>query len=113
MQWVDVTRLDKSATLLFPESIHVATRDQDLFFSMFLNVAETFQLMEQLANLAVRQLLDSAGLPEQRAPPRPARPHRHVSALKRCVAGGCGPRGAVRACVHVCVHACVRERVCP
>ncbi|XP_054982845.1 TBC1 domain family member 9B isoform X2 [Sorex araneus] len=83
VQWVDVTRLDKSATLLFPESIRVATRDQDLFFSMFLNVAETFKLMEQLANLAVRQLLDSSGLPEQKALPRPTRPHRHVSALKR------------------------------
>ncbi|XP_055971644.1 TBC1 domain family member 9B [Sorex fumeus] len=83
VQWVDVTRLDKSATLLFPESIRVTTRDQDLFFSMFLNVGETFKLMEQLANLAVRQLLDSSGLPEQKALPRPARPHRHVSALKR------------------------------
>lgn len=86
MQWVDVTRLEKNATLLFPESIRVATRDQELFFSMFLNVAETFTLMEQLANLAVRQLLDNASLPEEKAPPRPVCAQRNSSALKRWVA---------------------------
>lgn len=85
VQWVDVTRLEKNATLLFPESIRVDTRDQELFFSMFLNIGETFKLMEQLANLAVRQLLDSEGFLEERAPPRPPRPHRNISALKRCV----------------------------
>lgn len=89
VQWVDVTRLEKNATLLFPESIRVDTRDQELFFSMFLNIGETFKLMEQLANLAVRQLLDSEGFLEERAPPRPPRPHRNISALKRCV----GPPG--------------------
>ncbi|XP_043322931.1 TBC1 domain family member 9B isoform X5 [Cervus canadensis] len=83
VQWVDVTRLEKNATLLFPESIRVDTRDQELFFSMFLNIGETFKLMEQLANLAVRQLLDSEGFLEERAPPRPPRPHRNISALKR------------------------------
>ncbi|XP_075398216.1 TBC1 domain family member 9B [Tenrec ecaudatus] len=83
VQWVDVTRLEKNATLLFPESIRVDTRDQELFFSMFLNIAETFKLMEQLANLAMRQLLDSAGFLEDKALPRPSRPHRNISALKR------------------------------
>ncbi|XP_032191177.1 TBC1 domain family member 9B isoform X3 [Mustela erminea] len=83
VQWVDVTRLEKNATLLFPESIRVDTRDQELFFSMFLNIGETFKLMEQLANLAMRQLLDSEGFLEEKALPRPTRPHRNISALKR------------------------------
>lgn len=85
VQWVDVTRLEKHAALLFPESIRVDTRAQELFFSMFLNIGETFRLMEQLANLAVRQLLDSEGFLAERAPPRPPRPRSNTSALKRCV----------------------------
>ncbi|XP_073477164.1 TBC1 domain family member 9B isoform X2 [Aquarana catesbeiana] len=83
VQWLDVTQLEKNATLLFPECIKVNTRDNEYFFSMFLNISETFKLMEQLANIAMRQLLDNEGFLEDRNLPKPTRPLKNISALKR------------------------------
>ncbi|XP_068933747.1 TBC1 domain family member 9B isoform X1 [Petaurus breviceps papuanus] len=83
VQWVDVTELEKNATLLFPECIKVNTRDKELYFSMFLNINETFKLMEQLANIAMRQLLDNESFLEDRSLPKPVRPLKNISALKR------------------------------
>nr|XP_033782875.1 TBC1 domain family member 9B isoform X1 [Geotrypetes seraphini] len=83
VQWLDVTQLEKNATLLFPECIKVSTRDSELYFSMFLNINETFKLMEQLANIAMRQLLDNEGFLEDKLLPKPSRPLKNISALKR------------------------------
>ncbi|XP_040200926.1 TBC1 domain family member 9B isoform X4 [Rana temporaria] len=83
IQWLDVTQLEKNATLLFPECIKVNTRDNEYFFSMFLNISETFKLMEQLANIAMRQLLDNEGFLEDRNLPKPTRQLKNISALKR------------------------------
>ncbi|XP_015266570.1 PREDICTED: TBC1 domain family member 9B isoform X2 [Gekko japonicus] len=83
VQWVDVTQLEKNATLLFPECIKVSTRDSELYFSMFLNISETFKLMEQLANIAMRQLLDNKGFVEDMLLPKPSKPLKNISALKR------------------------------
>ncbi|XP_041441997.1 TBC1 domain family member 9B isoform X2 [Xenopus laevis] len=83
IQWLDVTQLDKNATLLFPECITVRTRDSEYHFSMFLNISETFKLMEQLANIAMRQLLDNDGFHEERNLPKPKRSLKKISALKR------------------------------
>ncbi|XP_009305931.1 TBC1 domain family member 9B isoform X2 [Danio rerio] len=84
VQWTDVTQLDKNATLVFPESIRVSTRDTEHFFSMFLNINETFKLMEQLANIAMRQLLDNESFAADRSLPKPAnKTLKNVSALKR------------------------------
>ncbi|XP_060096321.1 TBC1 domain family member 9B isoform X2 [Heteronotia binoei] len=83
VQWVDVIQLEKNATLLFPECIKVSTRDSELYFSMFLNISETFKLMEQLANIAMRQLLDNKGFVEDMLLPKPSKPLKNISALKR------------------------------
>lgn len=83
VQWTDITQLDKNATLVFPESIRVSTRDTEHFFSMFLNINETFKLMEQLANIAMRQLLDNESFAADRSLPKPCKTLKNVSALKR------------------------------
>ena len=47
--------LERGNNLLFPDSIRVSTRTQQHYFSMFTNSEDTFNLMEQLANLAMKQ----------------------------------------------------------
>ncbi|XP_062333172.1 TBC1 domain family member 9B isoform X1 [Osmerus eperlanus] len=83
VQWTDVTQLEKNATLLFPESVRVSTRTTEHYFSMFLNINDTFKLMEQLANIAMRQLLDNEGFAADRSLPKPCKTLKNVSALKR------------------------------
>ncbi|XP_028316318.1 TBC1 domain family member 9B-like [Gouania willdenowi] len=84
--WAEVTQLEKNSTLLFPESVCVSTRHTQHFFSMFLNVTETFRLMEQLANMAMRQMLDQTR-PDQNfsleSSIKPRRSLKNVSVLKR------------------------------
>nr|XP_061793342.1 TBC1 domain family member 9B-like [Nerophis lumbriciformis] len=80
VQWTEVTQLEKNATLVFPESIRVRTRTGEHFFSVFLDINDTFKLMEQLANMAMRQLLDNAA---DRSLPKARKALKNVSALKR------------------------------
>lgn len=58
VRWADVTELRKSNSILFPDSIKVSTRDKEHYFTMFLRKSETFALMQQLANIAMKQLID-------------------------------------------------------
>ncbi|XP_038215834.1 TBC1 domain family member 9 isoform X1 [Zerene cesonia] len=58
IRWADVTELAKTNSLLFPDSIKVVTRDGEHHFTMFLKKNETFALMQQLANIAMKQLID-------------------------------------------------------
>ncbi|KAK7916778.1 hypothetical protein WMY93_012539 [Mugilogobius chulae] len=74
--WTEVTQLEKNSTLLFPESIRVCTRSEHHFFSMFLNISDTFRLMEQLANMAMSTLLDQD---RARTHSDPSRPERELS----------------------------------
>ncbi|XP_068570135.1 TBC1 domain family member 9B isoform X1 [Cebidichthys violaceus] len=83
VQWTEVTQLEKNATLVFPESVRVSTRHTEHFFSMFLNINDTFKLMEQLATIAMRQLLDNEAFAADRSLPKPCKTLKNVSALKR------------------------------
>ncbi|CAB1327282.1 unnamed protein product [Coregonus sp. 'balchen'] len=84
IRWADITQLEKSATLLLPDAVKVSTRVAEHVFSVFLNVNETFKLMEQLANIAMRQLLDNKGFEQDRSLPKLKRKTpKKVSALKR------------------------------
>lgn len=84
IRWVDITQLEKNATLLLPDSIKVSTRCSQHFFSVLLNIGETFRLMEQLANIAMRQLLDNEGFEQDRSLPKlKKKSPKKVSALKR------------------------------
>lgn len=84
LPWTEVTQLEKNSTLVFPESVRVSTRHTEHFFSMFLNINDTFKLMEQLANIAMRQLLDNEAFAADRSLPKPCKTLKNVSALKRC-----------------------------
>ncbi|XP_069834736.1 TBC1 domain family member 9 isoform X2 [Dendropsophus ebraccatus] len=84
VRWVDITQLEKTATLLLPDAIKVSTRSSEHYFSVFLNISETFKLMEQLANIAMRQLLDNEGFEQDRSLPKlKKKSPKKVSALKR------------------------------
>uniref|UniRef100_A0A8C0IZ85 TBC1 domain family member 9 n=1 Tax=Chelonoidis abingdonii TaxID=106734 RepID=A0A8C0IZ85_CHEAB len=84
IRWVDITQLEKNATLLFPDMIKVSTRSNEHYFSVFLNINETFKLMEQLANIAMRQLLDNEGFEQDKSLPKlKKKSPQKVSALKR------------------------------
>ncbi|KAM4662782.1 TBC1 domain family member 8B [Discoglossus pictus] len=56
--WDELSRLEKTATVLLAESIHVCACGEDYYFSMFMHISETFLLMEQLANYTIRRLFD-------------------------------------------------------
>ncbi|XP_028923081.1 TBC1 domain family member 8B [Ornithorhynchus anatinus] len=58
ISWDAISKLEKTSNAILTESIHVCTRGEDHYFSMFLHINETFLLMEQLANYAVRRLFD-------------------------------------------------------
>ncbi|KAG8188646.1 hypothetical protein JTE90_026751 [Oedothorax gibbosus] len=58
IRWVDVTQIEKNDSLVFPDSISVLTRTKKFNFSMFLKLEETFSLMQQLANIAMKKLIN-------------------------------------------------------
>ncbi|XP_023265510.1 TBC1 domain family member 8 isoform X2 [Seriola lalandi dorsalis] len=68
-----MTRLERVSTGLMTEAIRVNTRQRQREFSMFLNLDEAFGVIGQLADIALRRLLDSEGLELDRVLQQPAR----------------------------------------
>ncbi|XP_056610180.1 TBC1 domain family member 8 [Triplophysa dalaica] len=60
--WAEVTRLERVSVGLLTDVIRVHTRQKQRDFSMFLNVDDVMKVMCQLADIALRRLLDSGGL---------------------------------------------------
>uniref|UniRef100_A0A3B5B651 TBC1 domain family member 8B n=1 Tax=Stegastes partitus TaxID=144197 RepID=A0A3B5B651_9TELE len=71
--WAEVTRLERVSTGLMTEAIRVNTRQRQREFSMFLNLDEAFGVIGQLADIALRRLLDSEGLELDRVLQQPTR----------------------------------------
>ncbi|XP_036360730.1 TBC1 domain family member 9 isoform X4 [Octopus sinensis] len=85
IRWTDVTKLDRGNNMVFPDSVKVSTREGDHYFSMLLHSSETFRLMEQLTNMAMKQLMSEVGFEEDKMLTHRTkkRASRKISLLKR------------------------------
>lgn len=86
LRWADITKLERGNNMLLPDSVKVSTRDADHYFSMLLHSRETFDLMEQLANMAMKQLMQEPGFQEDKslvAKLKSAKKKKKMSVLKR------------------------------
>ncbi|XP_066233309.1 TBC1 domain family member 8 isoform X2 [Saccopteryx leptura] len=71
--WVDIQKLEKTSNVFLTATIRITTHRKERDFSMFLNLEEVFMLMEQLADVTLRRLLDNEGFdldPELQEPSR-------------------------------------------
>ena len=71
--WAEVRGVERVSAGLMTEVVRVSTRQRQRDFSMFLNLDEAFGLTAQLADIALRRLLDSEGLELDRSLQQPAR----------------------------------------
>ncbi|XP_016331696.1 TBC1 domain family member 8B-like [Sinocyclocheilus anshuiensis] len=51
--WDEVSRLERTSSVLLAESIRVCVRGEDHFFSMLLRLQQTYLIMQQLADYAI------------------------------------------------------------
>lgn len=59
LKWHDITTIEKSSTLIFTEKITITTKLEQYEFSMFSKISETHALIEQLANMAMKQIMNN------------------------------------------------------
>lgn len=59
LKWHDITLIERTNSLIFTQSIILTTKSQTYEFSMFAKPSETYGLIEQLANLAMKQIMNS------------------------------------------------------
>ncbi|XP_027698376.1 TBC1 domain family member 8 [Vombatus ursinus] len=57
--WVDVQKLERTCNVFMTDTIRITTQNKERDFSMFLNLDEVFKVMEQLADMTLRRLLDN------------------------------------------------------
>ncbi|XP_069060509.1 TBC1 domain family member 8 isoform X3 [Pleurodeles waltl] len=57
--WMDVQNLERTTNVLMNDIIRITARGKERDFSMFLNIDEVYQVMEQLADVTLRRLLDN------------------------------------------------------
>uniref|UniRef100_A0A672LT60 TBC1 domain family member 8B n=1 Tax=Sinocyclocheilus grahami TaxID=75366 RepID=A0A672LT60_SINGR len=56
--WDEVSRLERTSSVLLAESIRVCVRGEDHFFSMLLRLQQTYLIMQQLADYAIVRFFD-------------------------------------------------------
>ncbi|XP_036737306.2 TBC1 domain family member 8 isoform X3 [Manis pentadactyla] len=59
--WVDIQKLERTSNVFLTDTIRITTQNKERDFSMFLNLHEVFKIMEQLADVTLRRLLDNEG----------------------------------------------------
>lgn len=59
--WVDIQKLEKTSNVFLTATIRVSTPSKERDFSMFLDLEEALKVMEQLADVTLRRLLDNEG----------------------------------------------------
>ncbi|XP_076450712.1 TBC1 domain family member 9-like isoform X2 [Babylonia areolata] len=85
LRWTDITKLERDNNMVFPDGIRVSTREKSYLFLMFLNFNETFNMMQQLANMAMKQLMFEGGFEEEKfsTPATSSKKKKKMSNLKR------------------------------
>ncbi|XP_054977824.1 TBC1 domain family member 8 [Sorex araneus] len=57
--WVDVQKLERTSNAFLTDTIRVTAQGKERDFSMFLSLEAAFRVMEQLADVTLRRLLDN------------------------------------------------------